>query len=152
MPVPSQESEWSFIYVLWISILSLSTIFLLDCGVVLTVWYLLLSFINILIHGNQSQPLFGWIYIILRFNPSIFFKNVESFQTIFFYYSNHWIIKQEPMISVLTIIFKTKEWSHVLYFVLLKGLITETKYTVNHYFAKLLKKFLRYFLNYYFKL
>lgn len=44
------------------------------------------------------------------------------------------------MISVSTIIFKTKELSNVLYFVLLKGLITETKYTVNHYFAKLLKK------------
>jgi len=55
------------------------------------------------------------------------------------------------MISVSTIIFKTKELSHVLYFVLLKGLITETKYTVNHYFAKLLKKKFRYFLNYYFK-
>ena len=42
VPAPSQESEWSCICVLGVSILPLSTIFLLDFRTVLTVWYFLL--------------------------------------------------------------------------------------------------------------
>jgi hypothetical protein len=43
VPVPSQESERSCIYVLGISILLLSTIFLLDIETVPTVWYIVMS-------------------------------------------------------------------------------------------------------------
>jgi hypothetical protein len=39
VPVPWQESEQSCICVLGVSILPLSTMFLLDCGTVLTMWY-----------------------------------------------------------------------------------------------------------------
>jgi hypothetical protein len=41
VPAPSQESVRSCIHVLWISILSISTILRLDFGNVLTVWYVL---------------------------------------------------------------------------------------------------------------
>jgi len=40
MPVPSLESEWSCTGMLWVSIVPLSTILLLDFGIVLIVWYL----------------------------------------------------------------------------------------------------------------
>ena len=49
VPAPSQESVRSCIHVLWISILSISTILRLDFGNVLTVWYVLLSF-----HSNKT--------------------------------------------------------------------------------------------------
>jgi hypothetical protein len=39
VPVPSTESERSYIFVLWVSILPLSTILILDFGTVPTVWY-----------------------------------------------------------------------------------------------------------------
>jgi len=39
--VPSQESERSGIYVLWVSIVPLSTILILDFGIVPTVWNIL---------------------------------------------------------------------------------------------------------------
>ena len=38
--VPSQENEWSFIYVLYVLTLPLFTIFLLEFGTVLTVRYI----------------------------------------------------------------------------------------------------------------
>ena len=41
--VSSQESEQSCICVLRVSILPLSTIFLLDIGIILTVWYFFIS-------------------------------------------------------------------------------------------------------------
>ena len=49
VPAPSQESMRSCIHVLWISMLSISTILRLDFGNVLTVWYVLLSF-----HSNKT--------------------------------------------------------------------------------------------------
>jgi hypothetical protein len=39
VPVPIQKSKWSCIYVLGISILPISTIFLLYCGNAPTLWY-----------------------------------------------------------------------------------------------------------------
>ena len=41
-PVPSQESERSYICVLWVFNLPLYTILIFDSGIVLTVWYCLL--------------------------------------------------------------------------------------------------------------
>jgi len=43
VPVPRQESEWSYICVIVLSILSLSTIFIFDIGIVRTVWYFISS-------------------------------------------------------------------------------------------------------------
>ena len=47
VPVPSQESEWSCICVLELSIFPLSTIFLLDFGTVPTVVFFVFHFIEL---------------------------------------------------------------------------------------------------------
>jgi hypothetical protein len=45
--VPSQKSERSCTWVLWVMFLPLSTIFLLGLGIVQTVWYCFLHFITV---------------------------------------------------------------------------------------------------------
>ena len=54
--VPSQESEWSCMFA---AILPLSTIFLLDFGTVLTVWYILFYIFSTMTYdgGNLSIPI-----------------------------------------------------------------------------------------------
>jgi len=52
VPVSSQESERSCIFVLEVSILSPSMIFLLDLGTVQTVWFF---FFNLILLFQESQ-------------------------------------------------------------------------------------------------
>jgi hypothetical protein len=73
VPVPSQKSKWSCIYVLGISILPISTIFLLDCGNAPTLWYFFyFHFIRNIIKFNSIKGYFnqvsmwGVVYMCMR--------------------------------------------------------------------------------------
>ena len=54
MPVPRQESEWSSMCVLSVSIVPLSTVWLFDFGTISRVWYFL--FFILLSNINKCEP------------------------------------------------------------------------------------------------
>jgi uncharacterized membrane protein len=65
VPVPSQKTEQSCICVLSVSILPVSTIFLLNFGTVPTVWYFFVVHFNIKDISSQYQCVF---YVFVFFS------------------------------------------------------------------------------------